>query len=296
MKQRSISKIFFKMPYELNESERKTQALLLIPFGLIFGFIFSYVWFGIIMGTNFIPLFLAVCLITAGVVSVLYYWDKLDKKYGMKPINSSFQLSYQGYVIILLCWAPTFFFMMLELGFNSGNLWFGLGGALALVYPILGMFLRIKTFSDDKIVFSRKVVLPNVNRSRPSRIPKAALPNIKGNLPSGDRKVTETIRGFGFMPVAYWTLSALLGLYITGGGFSDIYLHFAKGFPSLEAAVFTIILGLLVQSVYLFPDKLNKVVPIELRSKNGFWFMAALVFVLFGVSQFVIGVVTGLTA
>ena len=259
MKQRSISKIelLSKMPYELNEAERKTQALLIIPVGLIFGFIFSYVWFGILIGINFIPFFLALCLMTISVFFVLYCWDNFDKKYGMKPIKSPFQLSYQGYVIIMLCWAPTFFFGMLTLGLSTSNLWFGLGGAIAVVYPIIGMILRIKTFSDDNI-------LP-----------------YKGD--------------FGFMPIAYWILSAALGLFTVGLGFSDIHLYFANRSPSLEAAVFTIILGLLVQSVYLFPDKLNKIVPIELRTKNGFLFMFVLAFVLFGVSQWLIGIVTALT-
>jgi hypothetical protein len=39
--QRSISKILFKLPYQLNEKERKTQILYLIPLALIFIFCFD---------------------------------------------------------------------------------------------------------------------------------------------------------------------------------------------------------------------------------------------------------------
>lgn len=286
MRQRNISEIFFKMPYELNEAERKTQALLLIPFGLITSFILSYIWFGLLIGLNFIPFFIAFCLIILGVIFVLYFWSNLDNSYGMKPFNSPFQLSYQGYVIILLCEAPAFFFLMLALGLTSGNFWFGLGGAVAVVYPILGMFFRIKTFSDDSILIPKgKAVLPD----------NVVLPDGK-EFSSSKKEVIETVKGFGFMPLSYWILASAVGLYTVGRGFSGIQLHFISGTPSLGAAVFTIILGLLLQTVYLFPDKLNRIVPIELRTKNGFLFMFVFVFVLFGVSQFLIDLVTVLTS
>lgn len=295
MRQRSILRIINKMPYELSDDERKTQIFFLIPFGLIFNFVLTYIWFGLLMGFNFLPFFFIFCFIIIGVILILYYWDKLDEKYRMRPINSPFQLSYQGYALLLLCWAPAFFFGMLSLGLSTNNLWFGLGGAVAIVYPILGMFLRIRTFSDDSIVFSRKAVLPkmDINRELSSGVLiKNILPNVKGNLPSGDREITETVKGFGYMPLSYWLLSAMLGLYITGSGFSDIHLYFTKGSPSLEATILIIILGLIVQSVYLFPDKLNKIVPIELRTKNGFFFMFILAFVLFGISQWLIGILS----
>lgn len=255
MKQRSISKIFFKLPYELNEAERKTQALLLIPFGLISCFIVSYLFVGILMGFNFIPFFAAMCLIVLGVIMVLYCWDKFDKKYGMRPVRSPFQLSYQGYVIILLCWSPAFFFGMLTLGSMSGNLLFGLGAAVAVVYPIVGMFLRIKTFSDESI-------------------------------PRGG--------GFGFMPFSYWIMAEALGLYTIGKGFWSMNSYLSQGVPSLEFIIASITVGLLLQTLYLFPDKLNKVVPIDLRTKNGFLFMFVLAFVLFGVSQWLINMLVAL--
>ncbi len=209
---------FFKMPYELGEEERKTQIKLLIPFGLIFYFVFSYCLFGLFIGLNFIPFFVSFNIILVGVVLILCFWDKLDKKYGFRPKRSPYQCSYQFYVVLLLfSMAPAIFIFGLFLGLEMGSFWFGFGFAFAAVFPICVMFLRIKTFSDRSI-------------------------------PVGG--------GFGFMPLSYWILSILIGL--------------------------------VVQSVVLFPDKLNKVVPLDLRTKNGFLFMFALALVLYGVSQFLI--------
>ncbi len=90
MKQRSISEIFFKLPYELSEAERKTQILLLIPFGLLSNLLITYIFIGILIGTNFIPFFMAFSLIIIGIIAILHYWDKLQEKYGMRPLDPHF--------------------------------------------------------------------------------------------------------------------------------------------------------------------------------------------------------------
>lgn len=280
-------KTLFMMPYDIIESERKTQVLLFIPVGLVMCLITGCI-IGFLAGDNFILFSLAFCLMIPGVVLVFYFWDRLDKKYRITPGRSApLALVYQVIVIWLLCASPTFFFLMLIIGSTSGNIFFGLGGAVAVVYPIVGMFLRIKTFSDDsRIIGKKKVVLPD--RKRPLRVPKAALPNIS--------EVIETVEGPGFIPISYWIMAEALGVYTIGWGFSNINLYFSTGSPSLEAAVFAIVLGLLLQTLYLFPDKINKVVPIELKTKNGFLFMFVMAFVLFGISQFLIGFVVALTS
>ena len=284
MKLKNFFSIANTFPSELNKKERKTQILalwvLIVPFLFVF-----YICFDILMNSDFVSFIWVSCLLLVGMTVMIYYWDELDEKYGLNPINSPFSLSYQGYVILLTVFSPTFFLGMVCLGFAKNNFWFGLGGAVAIVYPVIGMFLRINTFNDDSIViFKNKSVLPD----------KVVLLN-GSEFGSGEKEGIKTVKGFGYMPISYWILATALGFYTVGLGFSDIHLHFANGSPSLEAAVFIIILGLLVQSVYLFPDKLNRVVPIDLRTKNGFWFMFVLVFVLFGVSQWLIGIVTALT-
>ena len=271
-------------PWKLDRNERKIHILINIAVGIPVLFVLSYI-FGNATNLYYLPFFFALCFYLIAWILYVYYWDELNDKYKLKPVQSSSPYSYQGYVILFTLSAPAFFFLMLSLGLTTNNIWFGLGGAVAVVYPIFGMFLRIRTFSDDSIIISKgKAILPE----------KVVLPNGK-ELSPGGREVTETVKGFGYMPISYWIFSVMLGLYTTGSGFSNIHLYFSKGSPSLGVAIFSIIIGLLVQSVYLFPDKLNKIVPIELRTRKGLLFMFVLVFVLFGVSQFLIGVVTGLT-
>ncbi|NYB52633.1 MAG: hypothetical protein HVN35_08765 [Methanobacteriaceae archaeon] len=288
MEFRNILSLMFKSPAKLkNEQERRIQFLSSSIFLFIFFYVLSYLFVGVLMKLDYFPFFLSLYFtsILANYIGT-YYWKVLDEKYSMLPTKSTFSYSYQGYVMIFVLFSPMFFFVMLSLGLTSDNFFFGLGGAVALVYPILGMFIRIKTFNDDSIIIpTGKAVLPD----------KVVLPDGK-ELSSGKKEVTETVRGFGFMPISYWILASAVGLYTVGRGFSGIQLHFTNGTPSLEAAIFSIFLGLLLQTLYLFPDKLNKVVPIELRTKKGFLFMFILAFVLVGVSQFLIGIVTILTS
>ena len=241
-----------------NNQERRIQFLSSSLFLFVFFYFFTYGFVGLLMRLNYFPFFIAVYIpsVLSGYIFI-FHWRSLDKRYGMTPTRSPFNYSYQGYVVIFALLSPMFFFGMLALGFDTGNFWFGLGGAVSMVYPLVGMFLRIGTFNDKSIRCYSK--------------------------------------DFGYMPVSYWLISTFLGLYTVGAGFSGIHLHFTKGAPSLEAAIFTIIIGLLVQTVYLFPDKLNKIVPIELRTKKGFSFMVLLSIILFGISQWLIGIVTSLT-
>ena len=285
MKFRNILGVIFKSPAMLkNEQERRIQFFSSSIFLFVFFFVLSYFFVGFLMKLDYLPFFLSLYFpsILASYIGT-YYWKFLDEKYGMLPIKSPFSYSYQGYVVIFVLFSPMFFFVMLSLGLTSGNFWFGFGGAVAVVYPILGMFLRIRTFSDDSIIISKgKAVL----------LEKVVLPDGKEIYSGGENEVSETVRGFGFMPISYWILASAVGLYTVGRGFSGIQLHFTNGTPSLETAIFTIILGLMLQTLYLFPDKLNKIVPLELRTRKGFLFMFLLTFVLFGLSQFLIGLVT----
>ncbi|EKF86873.1 hypothetical protein [Methanobacterium formicicum] len=277
-----FSIFFTNEPWKLDEKERKIHILINALLGVPILYLLSYI-FANLMKLQYLPFFFALCFFLIAWIFYVYYWDRLDSKYGLKPFQSPFPYSYQGYVILFTLSAPAFFFLMLSLGLTSGNIWFGLGGAVALVYPILGMFLRIKTFNDDSIIISKgKAVLPD----------KVVLPDGKELYSGGENEVTETVRGFGFMPISYWILASAVGLYTVGRGFSGIQLHFTNGTPSLEVVVFTIFLGLILQTLYLFPDKLNKIIPIDLRTNKGFLVMIVLSFVLFGVSQFLIGFVT----
>jgi hypothetical protein len=90
------------------------------------------------------------------------------------------------------------------------------------------------------------------------------------------------------MPLSYWILSVALGFFTVGRGFSGLNFYLIDGSVSLEFVVISIIIGLAVQSVVLFPDKMDRLVPLDLRTKKGFIFMIVLAFILFGLSQFLI--------
>lgn len=247
-KYKRMLRILFKMPYELSDVERKTQILLFIPVGLIIVIIYSSCLY-LALGLSFIINFASLCIVVLGIALVFYYWNYLDKKYSLRSIGSPYPLSYQSYVIFLTVASLLFFFGMLSVGLAKGNFWWGVGSGVAVVYPILFMFLRIKTFNDK-------------------------------NIPVGG--------GFGFMPLSYWILSWALGFYTVGRGFSGLNFYLSDGSVSLEFVVISIIIGLVVQSVVLFPDKIDRLVPLDLRTKKGFIFMIALAFILFGLSQFLI--------
>ncbi|MEN4018955.1 MAG: hypothetical protein PQ975_08420 [Methanobacterium sp.] len=184
-----------------------------------------------------------------GMIIVDYYWG-LAEKY--KDDNT------KNLVAFMLTVAPFFFLTGIAFGITTNNIPFGIGFGISTVYPILFMFKRIKTFSDKNV-------------------PKYEGP--KMSIPLGP----------GYFPFGYWLLSALLGFQTTGRGFSALYFYFTKGSPSLEFCLVSILVGLVVQSIILFPDKLNKIVPIDLRTRNGFGFMFVLTIVLFLVSCFVMG-------
>ena len=277
--EKKLSEILFKQPYELNKEERKTQFIYSSVILIIFFYLFSYVFMTFLMHVNYLPYYLAFITLIFPNFVYIFYWDELNNKYGIKPVKSPYQISYQGYVILFTLSSPCFFFLMLALGFTSGNIWFGLGGAVAVVYPILIMFLRIETFNDDSITISKGIV----------KLPEnLVLPN--GEAITSENVINETINGFGYMPLSYWLVSVSLGLFTVGAGFSEIKLYVTNGTPSLQVAFLMIIIGLLIQTVYLLPDKINKIVPIDLRTKNGFIFMFVFAFLLFGISQYLFGI------
>lgn len=215
MKFRNILGVMFKSPAMLkNEQERRIQFFSSSIFLFVFFFVLSYFFVGVLMKLDYLPFFLSLYFpsILASYIGT-YYWKFLDEKYGMLPIKSPFSYSYQGYVVIFVLFSPMFFFVMLSLGLTSGNFWFGFGGAVAVVYPILGMFLRIRTFSDDSIIISKgKAVLPE----------KVVLPDGKEIYSGGENEVSETVRGVWFY--AYFLLDSCIGcrfIYCWSGVFRN---------------------------------------------------------------------------
>jgi hypothetical protein len=87
--------------------------------------------------------------------------------------------------------------------------------------------------------------------------------------------------GIGYHPAYCFLLSIAAGGFTTATGFS--MLNFPDKGP-FELACIVIVLGLIAQSIPLFPDYINKIVPFEIRSRYGYKFMAILAAVLFFVT------------
>jgi hypothetical protein len=214
-------------------------------------FIMTYLSCGVLIGLDFLPFFFAFCTIPVMGVVYTYYYERLTEKYG----NGKYE---QMLIVITLFFAPLFFLTSIAMGITTNNIPFGIGLGVSTIYPLLFMFKRIKTFSDESI-------------------PKYEGPKMSIEL------------GPGYMPYGYWLLSALLGFQTTGYGISRLHFYFMEGNPSLEFCLMAIFFGLLMQSIVLFPDKINKVVPFDLRMREGILFMIFLVVVLFMIFNFIMG-------
>ena len=97
-----------------------------------------------------------------------------------------------------------------------------------------------------------------------------------------DTKIEEST-GLGYHPGAYLAISLGAGWFMTARGFSML------NFPNIpsELAYITIILGLMAQTIPLFPDYLDKISPTDLRSKTGLLFMGIIAVILFIVTHII---------
>lgn len=79
---------------------------------------------------------------------------------------------------------------------------------------------------------------------------------------------------YGYQPGLYWTLSLFIGLYGYFNGFRNV-----DGYGNL----IWIVIVFLFQLILLFPDKFNKVFPLEIRTKEGCIAFLGSVVVLFAI-------------
>ena len=135
------------------------------------------------------------------------------------------------------------------LGLIKADWWFGLGGTIIIGYPWLLMLCRIDVFSAKSI------------------------PMYEGP------KMSIEI-GPGYVPIIYWLLSCQIGFVLTKGGFVNLQNSLVSGDPSLLFCIASIILGLICQSIVVFPDKIDRVVPVDMRMKNGYILLALITILL----------------
>ena len=151
--------------------------------------------------------------------------------------------TYEGLSWILLVYIsilPIVLYYPVAVGFHNLSGYIGI--LFITVYPILVMILRKGAFNDDSI-------------------PSAQNPVYSGpNLVSG---------GPGYNPLYYLLFSFAIGGASTVWGFSML------NFPDipLQEGLSMVFMGLIGQTVVLFPDKFNQISPVDTRTRRGLYFM-----------------------
>lgn len=123
------------------------------------------------------------------------------------------------------------------------------GFVFICMYPPIIMLLRRDTFNDNSI------------------------PSSRNPISFGSNLVND---GPGYNPVYYLLFSFLIGGSCTLWAFSQ--LNFLNHPLSIEVS--RIIVGIIGQTVILFPDKINKISPVDTRTRKGLSFMIGVTVVI----------------
>lgn len=228
----------------------KVMLIIIIPI-LIFG-IWDVVTFGrtsVIFGCLAL---LTVMFYTAFLENRIF--GKLEKILGIKlKKNRSFSkgsYTYEGLswgLLLVFIIFAVFLFYPYVVGYYNFPFYVGL--LFLTIYPLVVMILRRGTFNDDSIPSARNPVY------------------VGRNLVSG---------GPGYNPLYYWLFSLAIGASTTVWGFS--MLNFSD-IPLLEGFSM-VLMGLVGQTVVLFPDKFNRISPVDTRTRKGLYFMIGVTFAI----------------
>jgi hypothetical protein len=228
----------------------KLMLILIIPM-LIFG-----IWSALVVGRTSV-LFGVFALITGMAYTAFLenkIFNKLEKILGIRlKKNKSFSkgsYTYEG-----LSWGILFIFIIFDvaifypIAIGYSNLPGYIGMLFLTIYPVVVMILRRNTFSDNSIPSARNHVY------------------VGSNMVSG---------GPGYYPLYYWLFSMAIGGISTIWGFSML------NFPDipLQQGLSLVFMGLIGQTLVLFPDKFNKISPYDTRTRKGLYFMMGITIAL----------------
>lgn len=265
-------KFLFGNFWEVSLEKLRVQLLcVLFVFGILIFLISN-------LGFENVLLFLSLCLSCCG----LYYLkSKQDvvEKYGLESRNGFYSLSYQSYDLILLALSPGVIFASVSFAISWGNLFFfPLGLGCFLIASFFGPYLRRNTFNDNSAVIDKNDFSLNNNDSLEMNN-SGKLDEKEGNK-FNDKSGSSVSLEIGYSPFLYSLLLMFIGFY----GF--ITLIFTLGqFSNLELKIYSTVVFLvymvLSQILVLFPDKLNKISPIDLRTNKGCLLFLGLNFIIF---------------
>ena len=228
----------------------KLMLIILIPM-LIFG-----IWGAVVTGRT-LMIFIVLALLLAMFYSAFLenrIFAKLEKILGIElKRDSSFSMkSYtfegQSWLLLFMCLIMDIsIFYPMVIGYN--NFFAYLGVIFITLYPVFMMILRRSTFSDGSVPSGRNPVY------------------VGSNLISG---------GPGYNPLYFFLFSFAIGAASTVWGFSMV------NFPDipLREGLSLVFMGLVGQTLVLFPDKFNKISPVDTRTRKGLFFMTGVTIVI----------------
>ena len=189
---------------------------------------------------------------------VEYYSSELNEKYGIGDVNLFWPQSFKFYLFVFLAGTISEFLIVLWLCIINFSWPYFLLLFLVCV-PITGMFLRFDVFGNDDSVIIQK---------EPENY------------------------DFGYAPAFYFMFSEVLLIwtFLYGFGYAQFQNKYDLPFATVSlTGQILMILGLFIAwLIVLHPDKINKIFPLEIRSKEGcLIFLGGIFLLFFGYMQLV---------
>lgn len=172
---------------------------------------------------------------------------KMEPILGIKIIRIDSKVkdyTYEGLSWLLLVYMSILaIFLFYPVAIDYNNFPGYIGCLFLLVYPQIVMIIRNGTFNDNSI------------------------PSEENPLYVGSEVVID---GPGYYPFYYWLFSLAIGGASTIWGFSML------NFPNIPVSegFFLVLVGLIFQTLVLFPDVINWVSPVDLRTRKGVQLMS----------------------
>lgn len=165
-----------------------------------------------------------------------YKRDYLDEKYVLFD-SRYIGISYQGVVLFLFAFTPLFSVGVGILAFKQGGFYSALAFSLVEFFPPLFMFFRLHIYSNDT---------------------RYRLDNFYGNVV------------LGYHPVFYYMLSLMVCNGPLGVSLLRVFKSIFQNSISLSYSLFYFILSFSLLCFVLSPDKVNKILPFNIGTGNGF--------------------------
>jgi hypothetical protein len=159
-------------------------------------------------------------------------------------ISAKYEKDFYNFEVVgLTLLSPMFFMISLAFGIVINFIPYGIGLGITTLFPIILMLKNLETFST-------------------------------GSQYPYDMRL-------GYYPLVYWILSIVIGISTTAVGISGLIFYYTTCFPILGLSLYSLLIGLILQTIIVFPNKIDKILPIDLQTRNGAYFMFILVMILY---------------